>query len=37
VERLDAACAKALTLGTRSFGSVAAILKNKQRINPACC
>jgi transposase len=29
-ERLDAACAKALTLGTRSYGSVAAILKNKQ-------
>ena len=29
-ERLDAACAKALALGTRSYGSVAAILKNKQ-------
>ncbi len=27
-ERLDAACAKALALGTRSYGSVAAILKN---------
>ena len=30
VERLDAACSKALTLGTRSYSSVAAILKNKQ-------
>jgi transposase len=30
VERLDAACAKALMLGTRSYGSVAAILKNAQ-------
>jgi hypothetical protein len=29
-ERLAAACAKALSLGTRSYGSVAAILKNKQ-------
>jgi transposase len=29
-ERLDAACAKALALGTRSYGSVAAILKNAQ-------
>jgi transposase len=29
-ERLDAACAKALALGTRSYSSVAAILKNKQ-------
>ena len=29
-ERLDAACARALTLGTRSYGSVAAILKNAQ-------
>src|SRR3954453_10869432 len=29
-DRLDAACAKALTLGTRSYGSVAAILKNAQ-------
>ena len=29
-ERLDAACAKALALGTRSYGSVAAILKNSQ-------
>lgn len=29
-ERLDAACARALALGTRSYGSVAAILKNRQ-------
>ena len=29
-ERLDATCAKALALGTRSYGSVAAILKNSQ-------
>ena len=29
-ERLDAACAKALALGTRSYGSVAAILRNAQ-------
>ena len=29
-ERLDAACGRALTLGTRSYGSVAAILKNAQ-------
>jgi len=29
-ERLDAACARALTLGTRSYSSVAAILKNAQ-------
>jgi transposase len=29
-ERLDAACAKALALGTRSYGSVATILKNAQ-------
>ena len=29
-ERLDAACARALALGTRSYGSVAAILKNAQ-------
>jgi transposase len=35
VERLDAACAKALTLGTRSYGSVAAILKNKQESKTA--
>lgn len=30
VERLDAACARALALGTRSYSSVAAILKNGQ-------
>jgi transposase len=35
VERLDAACAKALALGTRSYGSVAAILKNKQESKTA--
>jgi transposase len=35
VERLDAACAKALTLGTRSYGSVAAILKNAQESKTA--
>lgn len=29
-ERLDAACARALLLGTRSYSSVAAILKNAQ-------
>jgi transposase len=29
-ERLDAACARALALGTRSYGSVATILKNRQ-------
>ena len=29
-ERLDAACARALALGTRSYASVAAILKNRQ-------
>jgi transposase len=29
-ERLDAACARALVLGTRSYGSVSAILKNAQ-------
>ena len=34
-ERLDAACAKALALGTRSYGSVAAILKNAQVIKRA--
>src|SRR5271170_1884797 len=34
-ERLDAACAKALLLGTRSYGSVAAILKNKQESKTA--
>jgi transposase len=34
-ERLDAACAKALALGTRSYGSVAAILKNTQESKTA--
>src|ERR1700693_2624001 len=34
-ERLDAACAKALTLATRSYSSVAAILKNKQESKTA--
>jgi transposase len=29
-ERLDAACARALALGTRSYSSVAAILKNRK-------
>ena len=29
-ERVDAACTRALSLGTRSYGSVAAILKNAQ-------
>jgi transposase len=29
-ERLDGACARALALGTRSYGSVAAILRNTQ-------
>jgi transposase len=29
-ERVDAACARALLLGTRSYSSVAAILKNAQ-------
>jgi transposase len=29
-ERLDAACARALALGTRSYSSAAAILKNRQ-------
>jgi transposase len=32
MERLDVACARALTLGTRSYGSVAAILKNAQSV-----
>jgi transposase len=35
VDRLNAACAKALRLGTRSYSSVAAILKNKQDSKPA--
>jgi hypothetical protein len=29
-ERVDAACARALSLGTRSYTSVAAILKNRR-------
>jgi transposase len=34
-ERLDGACARALALGTRSYGSVLAILKNAQEQKPA--
>ena len=34
-ERLDAACARALALGTRSYSSVAAILKNRQERSAA--
>ncbi|HEY2503911.1 MAG TPA: IS21 family transposase [Mycobacterium sp.] len=34
-ERLDAACARALALGSRSYSSVAAILKNAQDRNAA--
>ena len=33
-ERLDGACARALALGTRSYSSVAAILKNAQEGRP---
>ena len=33
-ERVDAACARALVLGTRSYTSVAAILKNRPRDAP---
>ena len=33
-ERLDGACARALALGTRSYSSVAAILKNAQERRP---
>jgi transposase len=33
-ERLDAACARALALGTRSYASVATILKNRQDNKP---
>jgi transposase len=33
-ERLDGACARALALGTRSYSSVAAILKNRQETKP---
>ncbi len=34
-ERLDAACARALALGTRSYSSVAAILKNARETKVA--
>src|SRR3954451_13642276 len=34
-ERVDAACARALVLGTRSYSSVAAILKNRRECAPA--
>jgi len=34
-ERLDGACARALALGTRSYSSVAAILKNARENKPA--
>ncbi len=34
-ERVDAACARALVLGTRSYSSVAAILKNRREHTPA--
>ncbi len=34
-ERVDAACARALVLGTRSYSSVAAILKNHREHTPA--
>ena len=34
VERVDAACARALVLGTRSYSSVAAILKNHREHAP---
>ena len=34
-ERVDAACARALVLGTRSYSSVAAILKNRRERAPA--
>jgi transposase len=34
-ERVDAACARALALGTRSYSSVATILKNRQDAKPA--
>jgi len=34
-ERVDAACARALALGTRSYGSVATILKNRQERRPS--
>ena len=35
VDRVDAACARALVLGTRSYTSVAAILKNRRERAPA--
>jgi hypothetical protein len=35
-ERVDAACARALVLGTRSYTSVAAILKNRREPSPPC-
>ena len=35
VIRVDAACARALVLGTRSYTSVAAILKNRRERAPA--
>ena len=35
VERLDGACARALALGTRSYSSVAAILKSAREDKPA--
>jgi transposase len=34
-DRLDSACARALALGTRSYSSVAAILKNARQNKPA--
>lgn len=34
-ERLDGACARALALGTRSYSSVAAILRHRQEAKPA--
>jgi transposase len=34
-ERVDAACARALAIGTRSYSSVATILKNRQDGKPA--
>jgi hypothetical protein len=33
-ERVEAACARALVLGTRSYSSVAAILKNRRENAP---
>jgi hypothetical protein len=34
-ERVDAACARALALGARSYSSVVTILKNRQDARPA--